>query len=85
MTIYLRRDITPHCEEFMNNPPSDIKKLESEFRRVSETILARVMFKADAIETDGDPIVRNARKILIKEAQALLNMLGQIFEGRTAS
>ncbi|KAJ5719361.1 Zinc finger C2H2 [Penicillium malachiteum] len=85
LTIYLRRDITPHCEEFRSNPPSDIKKLEFEYRRLSETILAHVMLKADFIEADGDPIVRNARKILIKEAQALLNTLDQISREKTVS
>ncbi|KAJ6022017.1 zinc finger protein [Penicillium herquei] len=78
LTIYLRRDITPLCEEFRSNPPSDLRKRDLEYRRLSETILGRVMLKVDGIEPNGDPIVRNARKILIKEAQALLNMLDVI-------
>ncbi|KAJ5629739.1 Zinc finger C2H2 [Penicillium herquei] len=77
LTIYLRRDITPYYEELMNNPPSDTKMLDFEYRRLGETILAQVMLKGDSIDTNGDPIVRNARKILYKEAQALLNMLDQ--------
>ncbi|KAJ5697544.1 Zinc finger C2H2 [Penicillium malachiteum] len=69
LKIHLRRDITPHCEEFRSNPPSNTKKRDLEYRRLSETILTHVVLKADAIEPDGDSIARNTRKILIKEAQ----------------
>ncbi|KAJ5735653.1 uncharacterized protein N7483_000778 [Penicillium malachiteum] len=85
LTIYLRRDMTPLCEEFRSNPLSDIGKRDFEYRRLSETILAQVMLKADGIEPDSDPIVRNARKILIKEAQAHLNMLEEVPRKRIGS
>ncbi|CEJ54363.1 hypothetical protein PMG11_00681 [Penicillium brasilianum] len=77
LTDYLQRELIPLCDDYLANPPSDPKKREFEYRKLSETILAQVMLKADGIEPDGNETVRNARKALIREAQASLNRLDQ--------
>ncbi|KAL1846937.1 hypothetical protein Plec18170_008905 [Paecilomyces lecythidis] len=74
---YLRKTLVPLCDEFVANPPADQKAREFEFRKLSETILAQVLLKADSIEPDGDTNARNARRALVKEAQANLNKLDE--------
>ncbi|KAF7714256.1 Uncharacterized protein PECH_008928 [Penicillium ucsense] len=78
LTAYLQQVLVPLCEEYLANPPTDTKKREFEYRKLSETILAQVMLKADGIEPDGNEVVRNARKALIKEAQSCLNRLDEV-------
>jgi hypothetical protein len=74
---YLQQELIPLCDEYVADPPTEPKKREFEYRKLSETILAQIMLKADSIEPNGDETVRNARKALIKEAQATLNRLDQ--------
>ncbi|KAJ5140307.1 hypothetical protein N7448_003715 [Penicillium atrosanguineum] len=74
---YLQQELIPLCDGYVANPPTDPKKREFEYRKLSETILAQIMLKADGIEPDGNETVRNARKALIREAQANLNRLDQ--------
>lgn len=78
LTGYLQQVLVPLCDEYVANPPTEEKKREFEYKKLSETILAQVMLKADGIEPDGNETVRNARKALIKEAQANLNKLDQV-------
>ncbi|KAJ5085446.1 hypothetical protein N7532_010217 [Penicillium argentinense] len=75
---YLQKEITPLCDEYVADPPAEAKKREFEHKKLSETILAQVLLKADGIEPDGDVTIRNARKALIKEAQANLDRLDQV-------
>lgn len=75
---YLKQEIVPLCDEYVADPPSDPKKREFEHKKLSETILAQIMLKADGIVPDGDATIRNARKALIKEAQANLDRLDQV-------
>ncbi|KAJ5239306.1 hypothetical protein N7468_003925 [Penicillium chermesinum] len=75
---YLQRVLIPMCDDYLANPPTDPKKREYEYRKLSETILAQIMLKADGIEPDGNVDVRNARKALIHEAQSALNRIDQV-------
>lgn len=75
---YLKQELVPLCDEYVADPPSDPKKREFEHKKLSETILAQIMLKADGIVPDGDATIRNARKALIKEAQANLDRLDQV-------
>lgn len=75
---WLQLEIVPRCDHYLADPPSDPKKRDYEYKRLSETILAQVMLKADGIEPDGNATAREARRALIKEAQATLNKLDSI-------
>ncbi|KAJ5257067.1 hypothetical protein N7478_013171 [Penicillium angulare] len=75
---YLQQVLIPMCDEYVSDPPAEGKKREFEYRKLSETVLAQIMLKADGIEPDGNDDVRNARKALIREAQANLNRLDQV-------
>ncbi|KAH1575345.1 hypothetical protein KXW50_000578 [Aspergillus fumigatus] len=77
LITYLRTELLPLCEAYVAHPPTDPKARDFEHKKLSETILAQVILKADGIEPDGDEIARNARKALVKEAQAALNRLDQ--------
>lgn len=78
LTGYLQQELVPLCDEYVADPPTEPKKREFEYKKLSETILQQVLLKADGIETDGNEIVRNARKALVKEAQANLTKLDQV-------
>lgn len=78
LTGYLQEELIPLCDAYAADPPSEPKKREFEYKKLSEIILAQVMLKADGIEPDGNVTVRNARKALIKEAQATLNRLDEV-------
>ncbi|PYH97210.1 BAG domain protein [Aspergillus ellipticus CBS 707.79] len=73
---YLRRELLPRCEEYLTNPPSDVKARDFEHKMLSEVILAQVILKADGIEPESEAD-RAARRALIKEAQKALNSLDQ--------
>ncbi len=62
----------------MNNPPSDSKARDLEYKKLSETILAQIILKCDAVETDGDEGLRARRKELVRETQAMLNSLDAV-------
>ncbi|KAJ5084502.1 hypothetical protein NUU61_009081 [Penicillium alfredii] len=78
LTAYLQQELIPLCDEYVTDPPTEPKKRDFEYKKLSEIILAQVMLKADGIEPDGNEAVRNARRALIKEAQATLNRLDKV-------
>ncbi|PKY04203.1 hypothetical protein P168DRAFT_281850 [Aspergillus campestris IBT 28561] len=75
---YLRRELVPPCEAYARSPPTEEKARAFENRKLSETILAQVILKADGIEPSGDAETRTARKALINEAQAALGLLDRV-------
>ncbi|KAI1805054.1 BAG domain-containing protein [Daldinia bambusicola] len=64
--------LLPLCQTFMDNPPRDMKKLEDEHRKLSETIMQHVLLKLDEVDTGGDPDVRAKRRELVKYVQDVL-------------
>ena len=68
-----RTELVPQGLEFISSTPTDAKKRDFEYKRISETILSQIMLKADAVETDGDTSARPRRKELVMEVQAFLH------------
>ncbi|KAI8959253.1 BAG domain-containing protein [Daldinia sp. FL1419] len=64
--------ILPLCQQFMDNPPRDKKRLEDEHRKLSETIMQHVLLKLDEVDTGGDPDIRAKRRELVKYVQDIL-------------
>jgi hypothetical protein len=67
--------LLPQCVQFTTNPPAEKAKKEFEHKRLGETVLAQVLLKLDAVETEGDPDARARRKELVAQAQDVLNGL----------
>jgi BAG domain len=68
----------PVTEKFIANPPADQKARTQEYTRLSECILAQIIFKLDGVDTEGDADARAMRKGIIKETQALLGRLDAV-------
>jgi hypothetical protein len=66
------------CEQFITNPPSDPKTRDLEYAKLSESVMAQIVLKADNIETEGDTDARAARKQLVDEASDILKRLDVI-------
>jgi hypothetical protein len=66
------------CTQFIMNPPSDLKTRDLEYAKLSESVMAQIVLKADTIETEGDTDARAARKQLVNEASDVLKRLDAV-------
>lgn len=81
LTAYFRSELLGPCNAYAADTPTDTRIRDFEHKKLSETILAQVLLKADGIDSTGDPEARNARKALVKEAQEALNKLDAALKG----
>jgi len=72
-----QRELHSPVEKLLSNPPSDAKSRDFEVLRLTETIERDFLLKTDAIETDGNPDIRNKRKELVRMLQGSLTRLDQ--------
>ncbi|KAL6714598.1 hypothetical protein ACLMJK_008023 [Lecanora helva] len=70
-----RTELIPQGLDFMSNQPADPERRELEYRRISETILAQILLKFDAIDVEGDESARIMRKKIVAEVNGFLNDL----------
>lgn len=72
----------PKCIQFLLHPPSDDRMRDQEHKKLSESILAQVLLKADDIDLEGDPQARTDRKKLIVEINDMFKNLDAVAKGR---
>ncbi|KAI1499603.1 BAG domain-containing protein [Biscogniauxia marginata] len=70
-------ELLPLCQQFLANPPRDLKKCEDEHRKLSETVMQHVLLKLDEVETGGDLDIRARRKDLVNYVQDILKEIDE--------
>ena len=66
----LRTTFVPRVDAFVRAPPRDQRTRDQEYMKLSEGVLAQIIFKLDEVE--GDESVKLKRRALVKETQGVL-------------
>jgi len=75
----LYSELKPKCVLFVSNPPKKANIRDVEYKKLSETLLSRVILELDAVKTMGDrELIAAKRKQLIWETQAMLSELDAV-------
>ncbi|KAI1767883.1 BAG domain-containing protein [Hypoxylon sp. FL1150] len=72
------KELLPLCNQLLDNPPKDKKKLEDEHRKLTETVMQHVLLKTDEVDTGGDPDIRAKRKQLVNYVQDVLREIDEL-------
>ncbi|TKA71663.1 hypothetical protein B0A55_05286 [Friedmanniomyces simplex] len=75
-----RSDYLPQAQAFIEHPPADRAKRDFDHKRLSETILAQILLKLDAVETEGDGEARATRKEVVRQTQAVLTEMDELMK-----
>jgi len=67
--------LRPLCDRYINQPPSDSKKLEDDHRKISETVMQQIILKLDEVDTAGDEGARAMRRQLVRDVQGVLKRM----------
>ncbi|KAK4153061.1 BAG domain-containing protein [Chaetomidium leptoderma] len=70
------------CLDFAARPPTDPKKRAEEHRRLSETVMQKILLKLDAVETSEEQGARAMRKELVVEVQQVLNRMDAVVSSK---
>jgi BAG domain/Ubiquitin family len=82
LTSIFHTQWVPKCIQFLLSPPSDRKMRDQEHKRLSESILAQILLKADDIELEGDGQARAERKALVVEINEMFKKLDAAAKGQ---
>ncbi|KAK0652785.1 BAG domain-containing protein [Cercophora newfieldiana] len=74
--------LRPLCDRYINEPPSDTKKLEDDHRKISETVMQQVILKLDEVDTGGDDGARTMRRQLVRDVQGVLKRMDDVKASR---
>ncbi|SPN98702.1 uncharacterized protein DNG_01746 [Cephalotrichum gorgonifer] len=74
---YYDNDLAPLVLAYIRDPPADKGKSEEQHRRLTETILQQVVLKLDAVEPNGDEVIRSKRKALVRRMQDVMAELDE--------
>ncbi|KAI1774377.1 BAG domain-containing protein [Hypoxylon cercidicola] len=75
---HFHTQLLPLCQQFIDNPPRDRKKLEDEQLKLSETVMQHVLLKLDEVDTGGDLEIRAKRKELVNYVQDILKEVDEV-------
>ncbi|KAI0403737.1 hypothetical protein F4802DRAFT_569971 [Xylaria palmicola] len=73
--LHFDTKLFPLCNQFLHFPPKDVKKLEDDYLKATETVIQQVLLKLDAVDAGGDPDVRVKRKGLVDYVQGVLKKM----------
>jgi hypothetical protein len=66
------------CEGFITHPPSTVREIDHEHRKLSETVLQEVLLRLDSVEVSREAGARLRRKEVVRQAQEILNRMDAV-------
>jgi len=67
----------PLCLSFIANLSQEKAERDFEYNKLTDTVMTQILWKLDAVETEGDPYTRTRRREVVKEVQVMLNKVDE--------